>query len=257
MGHSLPSLKATRIPDDQEKLLHNDAMNEDSDERWVPIELEAETPSRPRSRISAIRSYLWFMDTFLLLIIAALLLLLLLKDRKMGSLSNEWQVGSDSAGGGPTFSTHVVKWEADMDFVPRNTTEWFSEKTLQKWQTLMPAGTGYAKAGETFSTTTMTHELHCLFMMGRIFSGVVSNVTDGLPEDWHPHFLHCIDYLRQGVMCAADIALELHDASDADDLGPLDGGWNGHHVCKDYSQVTGFLESQIQDGSRIVLPIDD
>ena len=28
-------------------------------------------------------------------------------------------------------------------------------------------------------------------------------------------------------------------------------------VCKDYSQVMGYLGSQIADGVRIVLPIDD
>ena len=92
----------------------------------------------------------------------------------------------------------------------------------------------------------MTHQLHCLvsrinskhsfqvlialqFMMARIYSGIVSNITQTLPDDYHSHFLHCIDYLRQGIMCSADLALEAHDATDPDDLGPLDGGWSGHH----------------------------
>lgn len=66
-------------------------------------------------------------------------------------------------------------------------------------------------------------------MMARIFSGVMSENTHAIPEDYHSHFLHCIDYLRQGIMCAGDLALEAHDAMDADDLGPLDGGWSGHH----------------------------
>ena len=65
--------------------------------------------------------------------------------------------------------------------------------------------------------------------MGRIFSGVMENVTDMLPDDWHDHFMHCVDYVRQGIMCAGDLALEAHDAMDADDLGPLDGGWSGQH----------------------------
>ena len=30
-------------------------------------------------------------------------------------------------------------------------------------------------------------------------------------------------------MCSADLALEAHDVIDSDDLGPLDGGWSGHH----------------------------
>lgn len=111
------------------------------------------------------------------------------------------------------------------------------------------AGTGFPDAGQKFSTTSMTHQLHCLvwfpstvyvgakfpsltpsqYMMGRIYSGVVLNITTDLPEDYHAHFLHCIDYLRQAVMCSGDVAIEDHDANDADDLGPLDGGWSGRH----------------------------
>lgn len=117
-------------------------------------------------------------------------------------------------------------------------------------------------------------------MMARIYSGVLSNATSNLPTDWHSHFLHCVDYLRQSIMCSADMALEAHQPTDADDLGPLDGGWNAHHgetrffeslnarytkkltignsiVCKDYSHVLHYLEGQIADGVRTVLPIDD
>jgi len=66
-------------------------------------------------------------------------------------------------------------------------------------------------------------------MMGRVYAGVLNNKTDVLPHDYHHHFLHCIDYLRQGVMCSGDVALEPHSPSDSDDLGAKDGGWNGHH----------------------------
>ncbi len=70
------------------------------------------------------------------------------------------------------------------------------------------------------------------YMMARIFSGIVSNNTQKIPNDYHSHFFHCIDYLRQGIMCSADLALEAHDAMDPDDLGPLDGGWSGIHGMK-------------------------
>lgn len=103
----------------------------------------------------------------------------------------------------------------------------------------------------------MTHQLHCLFMMGRIYAGITHSMTDRLPADYHAHFLHCIDYLRQGVMCAGDLAVEPHGAEDADDLGPMDGGWGGLHVCKVYGGVLGVLEGEIGEGRRVVLGIDD
>lgn len=67
------------------------------------------------------------------------------------------------------------------------------------------------------------------YMMARIFSGVVSDNYADIPEDYHFHFLHCIDYVRQTIMCSADLALEAHEESDSNDFGPLDGGWSAHH----------------------------
>lgn len=66
-------------------------------------------------------------------------------------------------------------------------------------------------------------------MMARIYSSLVSNSTEHLASDYHSHYLHCVDYLRQGIMCSADLAMEPHEQTDPDDNGPLDGSWNGHH----------------------------
>lgn len=49
---------------------------------------------------------------------------------------------------------------------------------------------------------------------------------------YQSHYLHCIDYIRQGVMCAGDVSLEPHSPLDGPDNGPLDGGWNGIHGTK-------------------------
>lgn len=66
-------------------------------------------------------------------------------------------------------------------------------------------------------------------MMGRIYSALEANKRDVLPDDYESHYLHCIDYIRQGVMCAGDVSLEPHSPLDGPDNGPLDGGWNGIH----------------------------
>ncbi|KAG7112186.1 Oxidase ustYa like protein [Verticillium longisporum] len=177
----------------------------------------------------------------------------------------EWHAPSTSlrqVGGGliadrpPNFATKVIKWESDPSFVPNNTAEFFEQQTVDKWQSLLPVN-AHRGDSETFSTTSMTHQLHCLFMMGRVYAGVTERRTAELPADYHAHFLHCIDYIRQGIMCSGDVALEPHTPEDADDLGAKDGGWNGLHVCKDYGQVLEYLDEQIQEGGRTVLPIDD
>lgn len=69
--------------------------------------------------------------------------------------------------------------------------------------------------------------------MARIFSGMALNSTEPipdnlLPDDWHFHFMHCVDYIRQAVMCSADLALEPHEPDDLDE-GALDAAWNARH----------------------------
>ncbi|TPX11708.1 uncharacterized protein E0L32_007687 [Thyridium curvatum] len=209
-----------------------------------------------KSWLAAFRSHRWLIDTSLLVVILVLVLLLHRERRKDPSTTPQ-QVGGDFGGNGPQFATQVVKFESDMSFTPMNTTEWFSNDTLARWNTIMPAGTGWGSSEGTFFTTSMTHQLHCVFMMGRIYSGVKAGMADNLPDDYHFHFMHCIDYLRQGIMCTGDLALEPHEPNESEQSGGLDGGWNGHHVCKDYSQVIKYLEKEITSGVRVVLDIDD
>jgi hypothetical protein len=104
-------------------------------------------------------------------------------------------------------------------------------------------------------------------MMTRIYASLTTSTTGKLPSDYHSHFLHCVDYLRQGIMCSADLTMEPHDVTDADDNSPLDGSWNGHHgriqrsgilrcdiadkfpVCKNFSHVMPYLEGNFNIAS--------
>ncbi|KAH6676942.1 hypothetical protein F5X68DRAFT_245980 [Plectosphaerella plurivora] len=201
------------------------------------------------------------LDAIMIAVNVALTVVLLMQLRTMAPSqppepSCPQQVGGEPSGEDPPFDLKVIKWEADATFVPNNTVEFFEPLTVDRWKTLLPES-AHRGDSETFSTTSMTHQLHCLFMMGRVYAGVTHDRTAELPHDYHAHFLHCIDYLRQGVMCTGDVALEPHMPSDSDDLGPKDGGWNGMHVCKDYSQVLQSLNEEIEEGVRTVLPIDD
>lgn len=42
-------------------------------------------------------------------------------------------------------------------------------------------------------------------------------------------------------MCSADLTMEPHSPSDADDNGPLDGSWNGHHGRMNGPIVLGIV----------------
>lgn len=67
-----------------------------------------------------------------------------------------------------------------MLYAPKNMTNFFTDETLAKWNTMMPGmefghlsrllvriltltvGTGYPSGDKTFYTTSMTHQLHCV-----------------------------------------------------------------------------------------------
>lgn len=94
--------------------------------------------------------------------------------------------------------------------------------------------------GMTVFTTSVTHQIHCLFAMAQTYSGLSSGHP--IPDDHHWHMIHCIAYMRQAITCAADTALEGHATTFPDDNSGSDG-WDATHVCKDYDQVLGYLES--------------
>ncbi|ROW07055.1 hypothetical protein VPNG_06670 [Cytospora leucostoma] len=225
------------------------------EKRWQSTDMTTRKGTKAQELLITLSAHRWLIDTCLLLVIIGLLTILLLGGSRRPSPR---QIGGDYTGSSPEFDAKVVKWNADESFVPTNISEWFSDSLLAKWNTIMPLDASQSSAKkEAFSTTSMTHSLHCIFMIGRIFSAVLGNTTDVLADDYLTHYMHCTDYLRQAIMCAGDMAMEPHVPTDGPDNGPLDGGWNGIHVCKDYSQVINYLEGQIEDGVRVVLPIED
>ncbi|KAL2288484.1 hypothetical protein FJTKL_03861 [Diaporthe vaccinii] len=239
---------------DQEEFLSETDVEEGHEKQWHSDEKPTRRRGKAQQSWATLKAHRGLIDTSLLLVIIVLLSFLLF--RRPQPLEKT-QIGGDYMGAGPEFPARIVKWNADESFVPPNATEWFSESLLERWNTMMPAGAALRSQEEVFSTTSMTHSLHCLFMMGRIFSALSGNITGVLPGDYFTHYMHCVDYLRQAVMCNGDMAMEPHKPTDGPDNGPLDGGWNGMHVCKDYSQVINYLDEQIVDGVRVVLPIDD
>jgi hypothetical protein len=50
------------------------------------------------------------------------------------------------------------------------------------------------------------------------------------------HIQHCLEYIRQSIMCAADTTIELAvKASDEDNVGVR--GFGTEHICRDFRQL--------------------
>lgn len=91
----------------------------------------------------------------------------------------------------------------------------------------------------TVYTTSMTHQLHCLYAVVAVYSGMTSGHE--LEEDHHWHMIHCFDYMRQAILCSADMSLEGLETTFPDHNGGSDG-WDSKHVCKDPKAVRSWLE---------------
>lgn len=91
-------------------------------------------------------------------------------------------------------------------------------------------------------TTSVTHQLHCLHSVVEMVAAYTSNQVDRLPEEGAFHLSHCLEYLRQSIMCCGDVALEGQQTTFPPGFLGSDG-WDAKHVCRDYSQVLSHLET--------------
>jgi hypothetical protein len=71
------------------------------------------------------------------------------------------------------------------------------------------------------------HQLHCLSYLAEHFQQGYGGIE--LSDEVAHHSAHCFNYLRQGIVCAADTTLE-----GKTDAGPGEGS---EHECADYDAV--------------------
>lgn len=126
---------------------------------------------------------------------------------------------------------------------------------------MVPKGLGYVQVDDpsgydnlphplrgfsrTVFTTSMTHQLHCLYNIAEVYSGLISDPTK-IPPQLQGHIPHCFEYLRQSIMCCADTALEGQHTTFPKEVQGSDG-WDAKHVCKDYDAVYKHLEKRRAD----------
>ncbi|KAI0517267.1 hypothetical protein F5B22DRAFT_603899 [Xylaria bambusicola] len=224
---------------------------------WHDVDLGSPIRQTKRDKLfSTLKSWRWTFDTVLLLVIVTLLVRDQWRQSAVLQDANIWQFGQDFTGVGPKFSSKITKFAPDESYAPNDTAEFFTDEVLDKWNQLMPLGMGFVWVNDTEQyhdlptpimwpektvfTTSATHQLHCLFAIVQTYSGLTSGHE--IPDDHHWHMIHCFDYLRQAIMCSADMALEGLETTFPDHNGGSDG-WDSKHVCRDWDQVKSYLES--------------
>ncbi|CAN8102064.1 unnamed protein product [Discula destructiva] len=197
-------------------------------------------------------------NTILLLVIVALLL-----DRRWSRDDyRQFEGSGDITGFIPPVSQRITTFVPDMAFAPDNGSEFFTDAVQQKWLSIVPKGLGYLHMEDpsrynnlphplkgyeeigTVFTTSVTHQLHCLYNILEVYSSIKSGKR--IAPQMEGHLPHCFEYLRQSIMCCGDTAIEgQHTTFPHGILGS--DGWDAKHVCKDYDQVYAFLEEHRAD----------
>ncbi|KAF3013785.1 hypothetical protein E8E14_010702 [Neopestalotiopsis sp. 37M] len=237
-----------------------------------PLDLDEKdymhTATPPRTRrariLEVLNRYRWVIDGFLVAIVVMLLV-----DRqwtgsgKTNKADAQYEGTGDVTGFAPRFTQKIVTFQPDPMFVPENGSEFFTEEVHKKWLGIVPKGLGYLNvkdpakyhdlpqklegyASKFVVTTSMTHQLHCLYAIAEVFSAYSGNVTSKIPQESPWHLAHCFDYIRQAIMCAGDIALEGKETTFPKGFIGSDG-WDAKHVCKSYDEVLEYLNTNRVD----------
>ncbi|KAG1793517.1 uncharacterized protein HD556DRAFT_510562 [Suillus plorans] len=108
-----------------------------------------------------------------------------------------------------------VRFALDL---PESKTEWLSTS---------PPGTGHVVLGAENRSffVAMFHQLHCL----RLFRVALAG-----PNFDQEHTHHCLNYLRQWILCQADLTLEAGDFTTRDFEQHRVGAT---HVCRDWGEL--------------------
>lgn len=98
-------------------------------------------------------------------------------------------------------------------------------------------------------TTTGAHQLHCMhYIWQDHHKALVPEMlrkSREVPEMYERHYEHCIDYLRQSLMCSYDTTIVTYNWV-LDHQKPTPNG-NAMHKCVDYDGIQEWLKERAVD----------
>ncbi|KAJ6155271.1 hypothetical protein N7470_005837 [Penicillium chermesinum] len=125
------------------------------------------------------------------------------------------------------------------------------------WNSLFPVSQGfiYSKQFREPRALVVYHNLHCLDALREVYYAAVNGTLAQRDGGHHhhekdaEHVRHCLDYLRQSVMCAADTNLEpvVNELASGGDL--FTTGWGFYRNCRDIERVKAWASANALEKS--------
>ena len=112
------------------------------------------------------------------------------------------------------------------------------------WASVIPVGHGFVKLDDYYAVS-MYHQMHCLNSFRKMFNGR----NDSRAGHDSLHVVHCLSYLRQMVLCNADVTLEPAFAAQNVDGRKTQAAYGAGvtHQCNDWVQVREFVETNYDE----------
>ncbi|KAL7939302.1 hypothetical protein V8C35DRAFT_275146 [Trichoderma chlorosporum] len=133
-----------------------------------------------------------------------------------------------------------------------------TEQGHEAWMNLFPKGKGYVSIqnieaagpapdyvrdtstdGTGRFSVAVFHQLHCLYLLqSDLFEALEANISEP-----HSHTFHCLDYLRESILCASDSTLEPFKPN-FDSTAHRKGvdGYGTPHQCRDFGKLRSWAE---------------
>ncbi|PCH37446.1 hypothetical protein WOLCODRAFT_84396, partial [Wolfiporia cocos MD-104 SS10] len=109
-----------------------------------------------------------------------------------------------------------------------------------EWHSLVVVGDfGFVRLGpqKRFFGLSMFHQLHCLDVLRTGLAGKGHVASGATRSDDKNHQQHCLNYLRQAILCSADATLEPEVGEGSRNVGK---GLGVTHVCRDWRKLYDY-----------------
>jgi len=157
----------------------------------------------------------------------------------------------------PTIPRRLVRYQPNPLFLQPGS------RSDRAWDGILPLGAGYIRIpsprrfdmpsslpieddpenAEVYAVS-VAHQLHCLAMLRNAFIHYQSGSAEAFTMQ--KHVPHCLDYLRQALLCAGDTTIEPGEVlcvDGNDDCSPTFTGEASQHYCRDWGVIHDHMEA--------------